>query len=384
MQILHVIPSVSVVHGGPTRAMFAIEAALSDAGATITTLTTDDDGPNRRLDKAKMYERVNGVQRVYLRKSLDFYKVAPGAVPWLWQNVRRYDVVHIHALFSFMSICTGIIARLRGVPYIVRPLGTLAKFGMRKRRPWLKRLSMEICDGPILRKAAAIHFTSVAEKEDAARYGVDIGGYVIPLGLDRLNINGEMFERLRSSQRDDALNLLFLGRLDPIKNIEGLLRAIAILTREKINTRLDVAGKGTNAYLCDLKELTASLGLTGQVVWHGQVDEADKVRIFSSADIFILPSYSENFGIAAVEAMAAGLPCVLSHGVAISCDANAAGAVLGVTTNPESIADGVRQLVNDNKYRRNMGFRAKQYVRENYTPQTMAQRLINLYETVAR
>jgi len=364
--------------------MFAIEAALSNAGTSITTLTTDDDGPSHSLDESEMHECVNGAQRVYVHKFVDFYKIAPRAVSWLWQNVSRYDVVHIHALFSFTSICAGMIARLHGVPYVVRPLGTLANFGMSKRRPWLKRLSMAICDGPMLRKAAAIHFTSAAEKEDAARYGVDVRGHVIPLGLDRLNINDPAFERFRPSQRDDPLNLLFLGRLDPIKNIDGLLRAIAILTREKIDVRLDVAGKGANAYLCDLKELTVSLGLASRVSWLGQVDEADKVRIFSSADIFILPSYSENFGIAAVEAMAAGLPCILSHGVAVSSDAKAVGAALGVATNPESIADGLRQLVNDSECRRKMGFKASQYALENFAPQAMAQRLITLYETVAR
>ena len=96
-----------------------MEAAVTEAGAQVTTATTDDDGPGRRLAIDARPDQANRATRFYARKWLDFYNIAPGIVPWLWRNVRRFDVVHIHALFSFSSIAAAIVARARGVPYII-------------------------------------------------------------------------------------------------------------------------------------------------------------------------------------------------------------------------------------------------------------------------
>ena len=139
MRVLHVIPSISPVHGGPSQAMAMMERALESAGVAVTTATTDDDGPRRRIPFELQLDKVNGVARVYSRKLFDFYKVAPGLVPWLWRHVRDFDVVHIHALFSFSSVVAGQIARERDVPYVVRPLGTLATYAVMQRHPWSKR-----------------------------------------------------------------------------------------------------------------------------------------------------------------------------------------------------------------------------------------------------
>ncbi len=125
LHVLHVIPSVALAHGGPSRALMNMEQALSERGIAVTTATTDDDGPGRSRRKAGPTGEVVGVQRVYFRKWLGFYKVAPCLLPWLWRHVQDYEVVHIHALFSFTSIAAAWVARMRGVPYVLRPLGTL-------------------------------------------------------------------------------------------------------------------------------------------------------------------------------------------------------------------------------------------------------------------
>ena len=113
-----------------------------------------------------------GSQRVHFRKRTEFYKVAPGMGPWLWRNVRRFDVVHIHALFSFSSTAAAMVARHLGVPYVLRPLGTLSTYGVTRRRPWLKRVSLACLEGPALRGAAAVHFTSASEEREARLLGV--------------------------------------------------------------------------------------------------------------------------------------------------------------------------------------------------------------------
>src|SRR5262245_57947943 len=161
LRVLHVIPSVSPRDGGPTRAIGIMERALNEAGVEVTTLTTDHDlGPNGEACAPAI---VNGAHRIYAHKWINPYKVAPGLVPRLMQAVREHDIVHIHSLFTFGSTAAAWVAKRSHVPYVVRPLGTLAYYGLRVRRPRLKKLSMALIENRILRSAAAVHFTSQAE-----------------------------------------------------------------------------------------------------------------------------------------------------------------------------------------------------------------------------
>ena len=326
IKVLHVIPSISAAHGGPSRAIAVMEKSLCRRGAVVTTVTTDDDGPGRRLSQS---ERPAGARRrnsnSYVRKWTEFYKVAPGIVPWLWRNIRNFDVVHVHALFSFTSIAAGSIAWLRKVPYIIHPIGTLSTYGVRYRRPWLKRLSVALIEGPNLRAAAAVHFTSEAEREEAAALGLSFRGVVIPLGVE-----DEGARAARS--REGRPNILFLSRLAPIKNVEALIDAFAACPPLRAAARLRIAGSGAPGYVEALQARARAAGLVDDVEWLGHVEGAGKAAAFADADIFVLPSFSENFGIAAVEAMLAGLPCVLGEGVGIARNVSEAGA--GLVTTP--------------------------------------------------
>ena len=132
MKALHVIPSLSSVHGGPTRALTLIERALASQGVMVETATTDDDGPGRRNGKACSRPLAeNGAVHWYFAKCAEFYKPSPAFARWITREVGRYDLVHIHALFSFVAPVAAWAARRAGVPYVVRPLGTLARYGMK-------------------------------------------------------------------------------------------------------------------------------------------------------------------------------------------------------------------------------------------------------------
>jgi glycosyltransferase involved in cell wall biosynthesis len=358
-----------------------MEAAVTGTGATVTTATTDDDGPGRRLAIHAKRSLTNGVTRFYARKWFDLYTIAPGLVPWLWRNVRRFDVVHIHALFSFPSVAAAIVARARGVPYITRSLGTLTDYGLSQRRPWLKRLSLAIIEGPILRASAAAHFTSKAEWDEAAALGIPMRGIVIPLGVEEQAAgNCEMllrdFPALEGRPR-----LLFLSRLDPKKNLEGLLHAFAELQRRS-QASLVIAGDGPAPYVMGLKELARSLGIAQQVVWLGHVEGPRKSAALAAADVFVLPSFSENFGVAAAEALLAGLPCVLGEGIALAKDVEEAGAGVVTAPNPKAIARALEQLLGDDTLRRAMGAKGKAFAASHYSIRVMAEQLITLYEDV--
>jgi len=383
MRVLQVIPSVSTVHGGPSHVLALLEQGLCAEGVSVTTATTDDDGPARRLEIDAPLQG-HGLRRIYFRKWFDFYKVAPAMLPWLWRNVRTFDVVHIHSLFSFASVAAGLMARGRGVPYIIRPLGTLSQYGLTQRRPWLKRLSLAVLESRILGHAAALHFTSEAEWEEAELINLPLRGVVIPLAA-QVEPRGDAQRLLQDYPvLVDRQVVLYLSRLDPKKNIEGLLRAVAAVRSQRGDVVLVVAGGGQPEYARSLKRLAQALGLEPNVVWLGHVGGARKAAAFAAARVFVLPSLSENFGVAGAEAMLAGVPCIFGQGVAIARDAKRAGASMTVTSEPDSIARALIELLADKPRQEVMGRRAREFAKREYSVQTMATRLVTLYRQICR
>ena len=383
LKVLHVIPSVYLGHGGPSYAICVIETALTEAGVEVETATSDDDGVGQRNGKAGLIEySETGVRRHYFRKVIEFYKIAPKFAVWALGAITRYDVVHIHALFSFTTLAAAFAAKVRGVPYVVRPLGTLSKYGISKRRPLLKRLSLRFIEGPILSNAAAVHFTSESERLQAELLGIAMRGVVIPLAVETPPVvSPDAFYALAPELlgREYAL---YLSRLDPKKNVEGLLRAFALVLLQFPDLRLAVAGSGEPEYVERLRQLATEIGVQQSVVWLGQVEGEVKAGALRSAKLFVLPSFSENFGIAAAEALAAGLPCVLGAGVALADDMKAAGAGEVVSTDPTEIAAAFIRLLSNDAYRAACGANAAKLARERFSPDEMGRRLVALYREI--
>lgn len=392
MKVLHVIPSVSLAHGGPSRAMLLIERALSALGVRVATATTDDDGPGRRRAIPSNPAQDNPISaptksalkpiRLYFRKTLEFYKISPGFARWVFHHARDFDVIHIHALFSFTSVAAAWAARSAGVAYVVRPLGTLNQYGVTQRRPWLKQLSLKLIEGPILRHAAAVHFTAEAEREEAESLGIPMRSVVVPLGIASPPQQDASLFLGRHRELAGRRTVLFLSRLDPKKNVEGLLRAFSLVRDSLPETSLVIAGDGDTGYVAGLTRLADELGLADRIVWAGFVDGELKTSAFAAAQVFVLPSFSENFGIAAAEALMAGLPCVLGKGVAISEEVQVAGAGLATSPEPEAIAEALRTLLADEGRRAEMGRRAAALARERYSVEAMGARLHALYSKI--
>ena len=382
VNVLQVIPSIAAVHGGPSLATLSIEKALAARGCSVTTVTTDDGGPRLRSAIDDAPSPPSGVERVRFRKRTEFYKIAPGMVPWLWRNVRRFDVVHIHALFSFSSTAAARVARQLGVPYVMRPLGTLSIYGVTLRRPLLKRISLACVEGPALRGAAAVHFTSSSEEQEARSLGLATNGVVIPLGIEgvRKGSRHRILAKLGISAAGP--NVIALSRIDPKKNFEGLLGALRILRRQGLTPTLLVGGDGESRYLRSLRTLAIREGIGDQVHWIGQVGGQEKEDLLAAADLFVLPSFSENFGLAAVEALAAGLPCVLGRGVALSDVASQASAAVVVDPDSESIATGLSHFLVDPCARQAAGLAAVALFQEEFSLERMGERLEALYRSI--
>ena len=385
MRILHVIPSLSSVHGGPSAAMVSIEMALRCRGLVVETATTDDDIVGRIAPSLYKQRIVEGdAVRVYFHRSLNFYKVAWSFVPWIVREVRRYDAVHIHALFSFTSVVAAWAARRAGVPYVIRPLGVLGHYGLARRRKGLKTLSLRFIEGPLVRDAAAVHFTSTAERDEALSLGLSMRPVVVPLGVpiggefDGRRLFGDLMEGRAPAQ------LLFLSRIDRKKNLEGVIGALALLRRAGKFALLRVGGTGDGAYIRHLKRLARTEGVSDQIRWLGHMTGSAKADLLAESDIFVLASFSENFGISVVEALAAGLPCVVGRGVAVSGQISNAGAGIVVDTDATSIAGGIAHYLASAERRAKAAEAGRALAQQEFSVGIMGERLAALYQSIRR
>ncbi len=384
MRVLHVIPSVSAVHGGPSFALPLMLRALRRAGVSADVATTDDDGPGARLDVPleTPVER-DDARYFFFRKQTEFYKVSFGLRSWLRQNVATYDLVHIHALFSHTSVAAGRSARAKKIPYIVRPLGVLNRWGMMSRRRRLKKLSFHFIERPLLRSAAGLHFTTEQERTETEMLGLHCRSFVVPLGVD-----AEAFQKPRHASRfldrwpelGSREILLFLSRIDRTKGLSLLLEALAEVVRRRPNVALLIAGAGDRRFVEELRAKVEELRLENHVVWAGYLTGDAKLDALSAARVFVLPSHSESFGIAVVEALAAGVPTIVSEGVGIARELAEAQAALVVPPQTQPVADGIVRILEDEELARGLSMRGAALVRERYSIEGMGQKLVAMYE----
>ena len=348
--------------------------------------TTDDNGPGACLP-VPLEESVpqDGWNTFYFRKQTEFYKVSWPFRRWVQQHAPDYDLVHIHALFSFTSNCAARAARRAAVPYVIRPLGVLNSWGMKNRRRLLKSFSFRFVEQPILRHAVAMHYTSYAEQIEAEQSGVTAPALVVPLGIDvgeyqKLPGPEQFFERFPEAAGRQVV--LFLSRLDAKKGLDLLLQAFAKVHVHFPQSVLVIAGSGEESYVSRLRAQAQQLGLAEEIVWTGFLAGADKLSAFAATTAFTLPSYSENFGIALVEALAAGLPCVTTEGVAVSEDVREHDAGLVVPCDASAIALALQRILGDSQLRMRLGANAHRLAAERFSLVTMGLALRGEYQRI--
>jgi len=353
---------------------------LTQGGVECHIATTDDNGPGRLEVPYGQPIVDRGVTYWHFRRQSRFYLFSWPLTAWLAENVRNYDVVHIHTLFSYASSPAAYWAWRCKAPFVVRPLGTLGRWGMAHRRPVLKKLSFRLIERNILRAASLIHFTSEQERAEAMDLGLQTRSLVIPNPLPSMPPSCPRGGfRWRYPQLHDRRILLFLSRLDRKKGLDLLLRAFAAVRRTYPDAALVLAGDGDPSLTAELKARAESLGVAGDVVWTGFLQGDRKWEAMADADLFVLPSYSENFGIAVIEAMAAGLPVVISDQVGIHPDVARAGAGVVVRCDPGELSEGIVGALRDERLRGEMVENGMRLVQTKYSLEAVARQLIAAY-----
>jgi glycosyltransferase involved in cell wall biosynthesis len=323
MKVLHVVPAVAPRYGGPSEAVPRLCAALQRAGVETLLASTRADGRGRLAVPVNRETEFGGARAIFF-SSLpgEALKVSPQLASWLRDSVRRFDLVHVHSVFSQPSLAAGRACREAAVPYVVRPLGQLDRWSL-GRHSFRKRAFLALAGGRFLGGAAAAHWTAVSEQAAAGRWG-SLPGFVVPLGVDEALFSadaGARMFRAATAGLGDAPYVLFLSRLHPKKNMEALINAFASSGGGDItDARLVVAGDGEASYVSMLKGLAAKSAVANRILFTGWLSGALKLSALAGATLFVLPSLQENFGLAAAEAMACGVPVLLGKDVNLADD----------------------------------------------------------------
>src|SRR5579883_1635946 len=355
LRVLHVISSMSQLRGGPSVSMHNVLKALRGKGIAADVATTDDDGDTARLDvPLDRFVDVQGQRvRYFPRQTLKYAFSAP-LLAWLLRNVRAYDLVHTHGLFSFGPLAAAWCARAAGVPYIMRPAGVLDTWGMKNKSRLVKATSVRLVEAPLLKAAAAVHFTTALEQARAADQSLPIRPVVLATGVE-VEGSGDPAEPIPELAAEGTRMVLYLARIHPIKCVDTLLRAFSEIEDRNSRLRLVIAGDGDPGLVAELQRLADSLRLGDRVRWLGFTSGARKRWLLARADVFVLPSASENFGIAVVEAMGAGAPVIVTSGCGLAdfVAQREAGMVTDGTV--QSLRDALTRLLSDEPLRLAMG-----------------------------
>jgi len=387
LKVLHVIPSVSPSRGGPSKAVIAMVKALIESGVDAEIATTNDHG-NETLDvPLHGISQYEGVPIRFFKRfsptanAIREFAYSRDFQRWIKKNISNYDLIHVHAIFSFCSTYAMYQARKQGVNYIVRPIGQLETWSLsqseRRKNTYLKLIEQRN-----LIEANTLHFTSESEKKQALNTIPKLNATVIPLGINMPKRIDNAASKMHSrwDLKENIPTIIFLSRLHPKKGLELLISSLGKLN--EVEFQLIIAGEGEQQYTDQLNETVAQNGLSKICQLIGFVEGHEKNLLLQGADLFVLTSHSENFGIAVLEAMASNTAVLVSNEVALSKQIEQHQ--LGYTTSLDesNITNTLRKALTQLQATKTMGNDAYRFAQEHYQWSVINQEIMRMYQSV--
>lgn len=388
MKILQIVPSVSLIYGGPSQMVLGLSKALAKEGIKLTIITTNSNGDqNQKSLDVPLQTPINqdGYDIIYFQCSpFKRYKFSLDLLNWLAKNANNFDLAHIHALFSPVSTAAATICRNKKLPYILRPLGTLDPADLEKKK-YLKKLYGNLLEKPNLKGSIGVHFTSQKEADISVKFGVKTNDLVIPLGV---NLPDKLPPLNRTREKfgidNNTTLILFMSRIEPKKGLNLLIPALQSLLNQDKKFHFVLAGSNPQdqIYEDSIKNQINNSILAKYTTITGFVDGEIKLGLLQDADLFVLPSYYENFGIAVAEAMAVATPVVISNQVYIWQEIEAAKAGWICECNQEDLTQQLLLAIQDKKGQFERGFNAQNLVRQKYAWSAIAKEIIKVYHSL--
>ncbi len=399
MKILHVIPSFAPAwrYGGTVTLAVSLTRELARQGHEVTVMTTNIDGPGVLDVPLERPVPMDGVDVWYFNvEHPRWYCFSRPLSRALRQQVEKFDIVHIHSIYLWPTTIAAFWCRRRGVPYLISPHDLLNPAGIKKAyqglsasmmsrsKKWLYLKTIGKLD---LDRAATILFTSSVEMTSGGVYARRAPQLALPLGADMpppVESLKSVTWREKLSIPEDKKIVVSMSRLDPKKGLDILLSALGDISARRQDFVLVVAGGGDPEYESKLRSLVTGLDLQDFTLFVGMVHDDDKWALLHEADLFALPSHHEAFPNAVVEAMAAGLPVVVSEHVGISEEIHGAGVGLVTSLDSADVGSAIESLLSDANLRRSLGEAGSKHVREHWSWERTTRDIAKAYEGIVR
>jgi glycosyltransferase involved in cell wall biosynthesis len=378
LRIAHVVPTYfpAVRYGGPIRSVHALAKAMVERGHEVHVFTSTVDGPQDLDVPLGTPVLLDGVQIRYFRVPwLRRLYWCPALARALSAEIQSFDIVHLHSVYLWPTWAAARIAAGAGVPYLVAPRGMLGREVIRRKSRFVKTAWIRLIESRTLRESAALHATAELERADIESLNLGTSPIrCVPNGVGWPEPHAD-FSRgpLAGTTGHYAL---FLSRIDGKKGLDRLLKAWKWVP----DLNLIIAGNDETGYMAELERIAADSQVEHRVRFIGPVSDEHKWALYEKAMMFILPSYSENFGNVVAEAMAMGCPVIVTPEVGLASLVRASGAGVVVNGEPKALAEAIRNLMRqDPADRRSMGERGRVTVREQLSWESVATRMEAVY-----
>jgi glycosyltransferase involved in cell wall biosynthesis len=364
-------------------------------GHQVSIYTTNVDGPKHLqvpVDRPVISE---GVKTHYFRgwNLPGNFVVSPGLWRALRDQVTNFDIVHCWSVYGFATTAAAYWCRKRDVPHMVFPHGSLDPFLLRRNRP-RKWLYSKLFAERDYRQASAVLFNTAEEMRLASKWPGLITPerpkrFVVPQGIGPQWLqepDAGAGERLRSKfpGLKGRRLVVCLGRINFKKGLDILARAFAQIARERDDLHLVLAGPDSEGYGRKVRRWLSEGGVLGKTTFTGPLQGEERLAVVQQAEVFALPSYTENFGGVVTEAMASGVPVVISDQVNIWPDVSRAGAGLVVPCNVEATARALLSILDDPEQAKQMGGNGRRWVAERLPWEVVAAQMARAYEEIVR
>ena len=363
LRILHFIPSLSFRSGGIGRYMQLLAKELGrQVRLTIITYASCDELP---IDNARV---------IYIPLLTITGKRCRHIFEYALDTVKP-DLVHTHGCWLPVDAMTLLWAKKKGYPVVCTPHGMLEPY-IRRRHYWSRKLpAWLLYQRRALQKVDALVATAEEERRNILNFRPKNRVEVVPIGLDT-----DTIAMKKSWQRTGKI--VFLSRIHEKKGIDFLLQAAADMKEELNGYTIYIYGMGNETYIQSLRERVKQLGIADIVRFQGLAEGEEKWRLLRQADVLLLPSYTENFGIAAAEAMASGTPVITTQGTPWQ-DLQRRQCGWWVPVGKEPLKEALHALLQTTTAEREqMGRRARQLIEEKYSTKAMAEGMLQLYNSI--
>ena len=376
-------------NGGPIISVHSLNKSLASLGVDISVITTNAGLEDDNEIPLNSWTDVDGIKVKYCPYyGGQLYNISPHMVAELLRIIKGVNLVYITPVWNFPNLMGALVSHMFRKPYIISPRGTLYREAIELRSGILKKIYYNLIVRHMLKRAHGIHFTTEDEKNKVLDYlKINKNNFVISNGIDLAQFKVLPPKGCFKKKYPQLIHnryILFLGRINEKKGLDILVHAFRLLSEQYADLFLVIAGFDNDGYLKTVKELIGKTNISDKVIIPGPLVGKSKLEAYVDADLFVLPSYSENFGMAVIEAMACGCPVVLTNKVGIheTISANELGLVS--ETNVKSLKSCLNRVLLDGKLQKKFSKSAKEYVIKHFSSNSISSEILSKFKDILK